>query len=446
MATTAAVVAAAEADAAGEAGAEGPGWLAAALRHTRGWMYGVDTRWATAVAVAAVMLVACGKNLLSKLSIEATASVAGGVKETTGWAYSSFSCLVTMVWTQLLFIGKPSLYRGKVPPFSLTFTAVVVFSIADVGLSNAALAAMDLPVHQAVKAATPVLTALIESVLRAEVRQPWVYAAALAVSAGACLVTLAGATSAPLAPGGGAVLMTIAALLSATRYVLLRQLLIWYRGRLGSVGLLFWVDFFGFLAISAIAMASGEMLTFVRSLIRSSAAQNLGTFVSAALGGVRFLVEVLALRFMLASDLSVVTTLASMLSVVASMALGRPYLSGEMLAHGLPMLIPGVVLIFAGLGAYYALLRHYGDNIVYHKAPAGMACLDDEQGEALAARFSDDMCDEGSVCATCAADQSRACCCAQYCLPLCIGAGGRAGSKEGGAPTEADEQLRYFRS
>ena len=333
-----------------------------------------------------VVFVAVCKSWLTRSSILSTQhmSAPDAPVQTTGVAFSALSCASTVLFAIFIFIIEPGCLSTPDSAIWPAMLVVTFFSAVDLGCTNAAIARLTAPLQQVLAALNPIFTVLLESGLGCQVKHPFVYATVASLTTGAVLVAYSH-LSGPLPENDntayGTALMLMAVFASALKYVLLRKLSVRTRQSIGTISFVFWVDMLAFLALSLIALFNNEFTTLVQSLQAAGTSQvSLSTvvFISASLGGVRFLTEVYALRFVAAIDLSAAKSLANVCFVVISLAfpLSFDQYAGTLTTQYFAYFIIGLFLVFGSLFAYWFLQRWLGpERLILAKIDGGPWCM-----------------------------------------------------------------------
>ena len=344
------------------------------------------------LVLGVMVLVAVGKSMLTRVSILSTqhveivsnatnASASGGGGEHarisyTGIAFSALSCASTVLCAIVTFILEPGALGTPEASAMPSLLVITLFSSIDLGCTNAAIARLAAPLQQVLAALNPIFTITLESLLGCHLKHPMLYASTVTLTAGAALVGYAFTQERRLEyqTMRGVALMLTAVFSSAVKYVLLRKLSVRTRQSVGTISFVFWVEMLAFLALSTVALANGEFDTLVRSLTSAAdpGALSVAIFISATLGGVRFLSEVYALRFVAAIDVSAAKSLASVLFVLLALTLPSSAIDADapQFAHirfddpsnpyRLACLVAGLAIVAASITTYWVVQRRLG--------------------------------------------------------------------------------------
>ena len=158
-------------------------------------------------------------------------------------AYSFYSCIVTCVMLVPVFILVPSQWGIPVkemfvaPGYSLTL--IVLFTAFDLGFTNIALANLSTALQQCIAATNPFWTIMIESILYRKWQHAIIYLAVCGVVLGAIVTSVAQIKKVTLI---GLIAAVAAVLCSASKYVFAHSTFKKYKGVMGPLALLFWVD------------------------------------------------------------------------------------------------------------------------------------------------------------------------------------------------------------
>ena len=310
-----------------------------------------------------VVAVAVIKAILTLLMLTRTQSHdTQGQLQPTGISYSSVSSATTLLWLMILFTMKPACFQPIESSLWPTFVTICVLSVVDLGLTNVAISLLDPALQQCLSGLAPVFTFVAESLLGCELKQPVVILFVVIITAGACVTAASEfAEDASVMKRGqpssllfSAVMAAVgASAASACKLVLFRASAI--RCKISPIAMLFWVDTFTFLLLTPLSIALGEMYTLIQSLNAASPLLSVGTALTGALGGVRFLTELFALQYMDAVDLSILNTFASLIYVL--ICFGFVPLPARMHFY-----VVGATVTFTGLIGYVCAVRYFSPN------------------------------------------------------------------------------------
>merc|ERR1719424_1190670 len=192
------------------------------------------------------------------LKTQLTAVLFSGAKFPT--AYSFYSCIVTCAMLVPVFIlfpsqwGVPILEMFTAPSYSLTL--IVLFTSFDLGLTNIALSELSTALQQCIAATNPFWTLMIESLLYRKFQHAIIYVAVLGVVLGAVLTSVSDIDKLSFAGVSAAV---GAVLCSASKYVFAHAAFRKYKGVMGPLALLFWVDILMVPIYIVWVLANGEL-------------------------------------------------------------------------------------------------------------------------------------------------------------------------------------------
>ena len=143
----------------------------------------------------------------------------------------------------------------------------------------------------------------------------------------------------------GVAAMSVALLATSTKYVALHAIIRNFRKELGALSFLFWFEVLTMAFVVPWSIADGELGQLVATPSLSS---QLMLYSVAALGGVRFLTQLLALRVMSPTSLSVANVGAHLLVAAISFAVLHVYVN---------ITIGFVITLGALLGYVYVVFR-----------------------------------------------------------------------------------------
>jgi len=268
-------------------------------------------------------------------------------------AYSLWSCIVTCVMLVPIFIfqyfvqGKPMQYphRAMAP----TLFLIVFFTSFDLGFTNIALAELSTALQQCIAATNPFWTILIETALYQKFQHFLIYGAVTMVVVGSVLTSIAPRLRSTTF---GVIAAVVAVLCSASKYVFTHSAFKKFKGDLGALQLLFWVDLFMIPIYLIWTMSNGELFDLFNVAFAEASTfwQMTGT---AALGGVRALTQYIVLAFVSATSMSTANIFTQTLNIVISIPIQDTEVT--------PMLISGisVVIIFSSFYTYMKTVRSF---------------------------------------------------------------------------------------
>ena len=181
-------------------------------------------------------------------------------------AYSMWSCVITCICLVPLFIARPSLWAVPTWEMKDVLTLIVVFTAADLGFTNIALANIPTAVQQSIASTNPFWTILLETFLYRKYAHIVTYVTVVLIIIGAIL-----AAQAPSHRDGNATLglasACIAVLCSASKAVFTHSAFKKFKSQMGAMPLLFWVDIFMlpfYIVATLILQSEGrpELVTF----------------------------------------------------------------------------------------------------------------------------------------------------------------------------------------
>jgi len=261
-------------------------------------------------------------------------------------AYSLWSCIVTCVLLVPIFIIVPSQFgvpsRGMAPVLGL----IVVFTSLDLGFTNIALAQLSTALQQCIAATNPFWTLIGESLLYRRLQHLLVYGAVSMVVVGAVFVSLGSVSKMSTY---GVVAAVVAVLSSSSKYIFTHNAFKKFKGELGALALLFWVDLLMVPIYLVWTLATGELQDFFKATTDSASVfwQMTGT---AALGGVRALTQYVVLAFVSATSMSTANVFTQILNIVISIPLQHTEITDYLVA--------GIVIVIVFSGLYTAIKAH----------------------------------------------------------------------------------------
>lgn len=313
-----------------------------------------STRLATVLSLFALVSIAVVKTQL-------TAHLFHSSKYPT--AYSLWSCVVTCVLlVPFLALSERSVPQLLVPclgrsHFSRTWgtptrpmvgvlSLIVVFTAFDLGFTNIALANISTALQQCIASTNPFWTLMIETAVHGQWQRWQIYAAVFGLVAGA---TLASVGSFDRISAWGVAAACLAVLSSASKYVFTHRAFHAFKGELGALALLFWVDLLMAPIYLVWTLGNGELVQMFRVAFASTRVTLAFTFTG-ALGGVRALTQYVVLMFVSATSMSTANIFTQVLNIAISIPLQRTPLT--------PYLGAGILLVIGSSAAYTLLKAH----------------------------------------------------------------------------------------
>ena len=261
-------------------------------------------------------------------------------------AYSLWSCFVTALLLAPVFVIKPSTWGVPSRPMTWTLSLIVLFTAFDLAFTNIAVFRLSIPLQQTIASTNPFWTILLESLLYRKWQHALVYLTVTLLVVGAVLASVGSFDQISM---DGILAACAAVLCSASKYVFTHKTFQAFKGELGALALLFWVDLLVLPIYLAWTLSNGELATLVGVATHSPRVFFLvsGT---AALGGVRALTQYLVLIFVSATSMSTATIFTQILNVVISIPI-QPERTPIT-----PALVSGVTLTML-LSAFYAFIK-----------------------------------------------------------------------------------------
>jgi len=265
-------------------------------------------------------------------------------------AYSLWSCVVTCAILVPVFIvqyfafGKPFQYPTR--PMAQTLSLLVFFTALDLGFTNIALANISTALQQCIASTNPFWTIMLETALYQRFQHLLVYFAVCMLVVGAVLASVG---SVSRLNALGVVAACVAVLCSASKYVFIHGALRKFKGELGSLALLFWIDLFMIPIYLVWTLSNGEL-----SDLFNVAFADVTTFWqmtgTAALGGVRALTQMLVLAFVSATSMATANIFTQILNIVISIPIQNTDIT--------PALIAGIVVVVVFSTLYTFIKAH----------------------------------------------------------------------------------------
>jgi hypothetical protein len=269
-------------------------------------------------------------------------------------AYSFYSCVVTMFMLVPVFVCVRSQWGVPVKGMFIKaspagwydycgpLTLIVLFTSLDLGFTNIAISEMSVALVQCILATNPFWCILIETLVRGKFQHFIIYLAVSGVVLGAILTSVSQVKPPSFV---GLVCSFAAVLSSATKYVFTHGALRDFKGVLGPLSMLFWVDLLMCpFYIGWVLARKGEIDFFTVSM----PAMSPGTFVYctivAGLGGLRALTQYVVLLYVTATSMSTANIFTQILNILISMMWQHVDVT--------PMLVIGIVVVFLFVSIY----------------------------------------------------------------------------------------------
>jgi drug/metabolite transporter (DMT)-like permease len=258
-------------------------------------------------------------------------------------AYSLWSCVVTIVLLMPFFLIKPSSFGVPSSAMAPVLTLIVVFTALDLGMTNIALSEVSTALQQCIAATNPFWTIVIETAVHRRVQHPFTYVVVTLLVVGA---VLSGLGSVEKLSVFGVLAAVIGVLSSASKYVFTHSAFRRFKGELGAMALLFWVDLLMIPIYLVWTLSTGELQGFAKTVFPDQPVfwQMTGT---AALGGVRALTQYVVLVFVTATSMSTANTFTQILNILISMPIQH--------TAATPALVAGIILVVLASSAYTAI-------------------------------------------------------------------------------------------
>lgn len=258
-------------------------------------------------------------------------------------AYSLWSCVVTCLMLVPFFL----LSERRIPPriaervghthfakmwsvptrgMAGVLSLIVFFTAFDLGFTNIALANLSTALQQCIAATNPFWTIMIESAVHGKFQPIVIYLVVLGLVAGAVLASLGSVEKLSL---WGICAAVVAVLCSSSKYVFTHKAFSAFKGELGALALLFWVDLFMVPIYLVWTIGNGELVDMFSVAFTDTTTTIAFTF-TAALGGVRALTQYVVLVFVTATSMSTANIFTQILNILISIpiqgTLVTPYL------------------------------------------------------------------------------------------------------------------------
>ena len=269
-------------------------------------------------------------------------------------AFSAISCTVTVIWILPIFAFFPASFNALRYEMIPSLVAACLLVAIDLTCTNIAIALLSVPLQQCMSALTPVITAIIEACYRCRMLLPWQYLLVLTIAGGMSIMLYGTFSDIERAESAsfeqtavGVAAMSVALLATSTKYVALHAIIRNFRKELGALSFLFWFEVFTMTFVVPWSIADGELGQLVATPSLNSQLMLYGV---AALGGVRFLTQLLALRVMSPTSLSVANVGAHLLVAAISFGVLHVYVNTA-------IVLGFVITLGALLGYVYVVFR-----------------------------------------------------------------------------------------
>lgn len=261
-------------------------------------------------------------------------------------AYSLWSCIMTCALLVPVFILRPSSWAVPKREAAGVLSLIVIFTAADLGFTNIALAEISTALQQCIASTNPFWTIVIESVLHRRMQHVVVYATVTTLVVGAVLASFG---SVARFSHYGVAAACLAVLSSASKYVFTHKAFQAFKGDIGPLALLFWVDLFMIPIYLVATLISGELIELSEQCL-GSLTVFLNTTGIASLGGLRALTQFVVLTFVSATSMSTANIFTQVLNIIISIPLqGTPVT---------PLLVTGISTTIT-FSAFYAFIKAY---------------------------------------------------------------------------------------
>jgi len=258
-------------------------------------------------------------------------------------AYSLYSCVVTSLLIVPFFLAGLSPFQYPTMKMARVFTLIVVFTSLDLAFTNIALSEVSTALQQCIASSNAFWCIMIETALTRKWQHPVVYLTVSLVVLGAVLASLGSVTK---ISAYGVIAAVVAVLASACKYVFTHSAFREFKGEMGALSLLFWVDLLIAPIYLAWTLINGELQTFFEEDLAHDGPLFWQVTGTAALGGVRALTQYLVLNFVTATSLGTANLVQQSLNIFISIPIQHiqvtPYLASGIV----------VVLIFSGFYTY----------------------------------------------------------------------------------------------
>ena len=269
-------------------------------------------------------------------------------------AYSLLSASTTV----LLAGGSCIALNGSVPPLRgdmlCQLLPVCAAITIDFALSNVAISQLPLALQQAIASTIAAATILLETIVTQRCKPLSTWLVIITLCIGAVLSHLSSVTAEPEATRGamavaallpGELAMFVAIFAAAAKYVFAKSMLHAFRQELGALPLLFWIEVVICATLLPWALLWGELQALYCAGYGVPEWASLAS--AAALGGVRFFMELLVLRYWSATTLSAANLSAHSFVIVVWAIVTRQSLTPSFVAGTLVTI--GASVAFAWL-------------------------------------------------------------------------------------------------
>lgn len=228
-------------------------------------------------------------------------------------AYSLYSCVVTDIILIPCFLVRPSQWAVPTKAMAPTLGIILFFTCFDLAFTNLALSIISSALQQSIASTNPFWTIMFETVLYSRIQHPLVYFMVAMVVVGAVLTG-----GGEVEPAFSGILFAILAVLSSSlKYVFTHKAFQAFKGQLGALALLFWIDLLLIPIYLIWTVISGELKDLVNVGFAQSSVfwQMTGT---AALGGARALSQYVVLVFLTATSMSTANIFTQIFNIIIS--------------------------------------------------------------------------------------------------------------------------------
>lgn len=271
-------------------------------------------------------------------------------------AYSLWSCVVTDVLLVPVFLITPS--QWGIPSYAMLplMTIIITFTSLDLAFTNIALANISTALQQCIAATNPFWTIMMETILYRKCQHPLVYVAIMFLVVGALFASLGSIERMNI---WGVVAACIAVLCSASKAVFTHNAFKKFKGEMGPLSLLFWLDLLMIPLFVVWTGISGELVAMYKFVTADMSVflQMTGT---AALGGVRALTGMLVLSLVTATSMSTANIFTQILNIIISIPIQGTEVT--------PALLAGVVIVICASASYTVMKSFKGCLLGVDKA------------------------------------------------------------------------------
>jgi len=263
-------------------------------------------------------------------------------------AYSLWTCVVTCVLLVPFFLIKPSSFAVPTKEMIPVLATIILFMTFDLGFTNIALAKISTALQQCIASTNPFWTIVLETILHQKLQHAVTYITVTLVVVGSVLASLGdGSKHDPI----GLAAACAAVLCSATKYVLTHKAFSAFKGHMGALALLFWVDLLMAPIFLVWTIINGELVSMF-----SISFADVQTFWlmtgTAGMGGLRALTQFIVLALVTATSMSTANIFTQVLNICLSLVLQTAEITITV-----PLMIGiGMVMVFS---AFYAFIKGY---------------------------------------------------------------------------------------